>query len=83
MSNALRECLRAMREEAHFHMMVADAALYGIHIPTPQIIGHLMDYIGFRSIHLDQVRTRGDRWILEKRDGSKTGLGEYHISAIK
>ncbi len=83
MSSSLRESLRTMRVGAYFHMMVADAALYGIHIPTPQIIAHLMDHIGFRSIHLDQVRARGERWILDKRDGSRTGLGEYHISAVK
>lgn len=81
MSRMLRESLRAMRRGANFHMMVADSALYGVHIPTPQIIVQIMDEVGFQSVQPNLVRTRGERWILDKRDGSASGLGEYHISS--
>ncbi|MBU4271263.1 MAG: DNA methylase [Planctomycetes bacterium] len=79
----LRECYRCMANGAAFHMMVADAALYGIHISAPQFIRDILEEIGFRNVTCSLVRTRGYRWILEKRDGSKQGLGEYHIAAIK
>jgi DNA modification methylase len=81
LKNVLAECCRVLRPEGHFHMMVADAALYGIHISAPQLLARMMDELGFREIELHQVRARGHRWILEKRQGSATGLGEYHISA--
>ena len=81
MYQALRESFRTMRKGGHFHMMVSDAALYGVHIPAPQIIGELMTEIGFRSVMIDQIRTRGERWVLDKRDRSDAGLGEYHIRA--
>ena len=83
MQCVLRECQRVMSSGAHFHMMVADAALYGTHIPAPQIIANLMVEMGFKLVDIKKIRTRGKRWILEKREGSVLGLGEYHISALK
>jgi DNA modification methylase len=83
MQNVLRECGRVLKKGRHFHMMVADAALYGIHISTPQIISVLIKNLGFRQVECTQVRQRGHRWILEKREGSPNGLGEYHIFAVR
>ena len=79
----LRECYRCMKRKAAIHIMVADAALYGIHISAPQFIARLLTTIGFQDTTCDLVRKRGHRWILEKRDGSKQGLGEYHVFAQK
>ena len=78
-----RECHRSMAEGAPLHIMVADAALYGVHISAPQFIRDILEEIGFRRATCSLVRTRGQRWILAKRDGSKQGLGEYHVEAIK
>jgi DNA modification methylase len=79
MQNVLRESLRVMTENGRFHMMVADAALYGVHVPSPQILARIMEDIGFANVRCELVRKRGHRWVLEKRDGSKTGLGEYYV----
>ena len=78
-----RECYRCMTNGAPIHIMIADAALYGVHISAPQFIRDILEEIGFRNATCSMVRTRGYRWILKKRDGSKQGLGEYHIEAIK
>lgn len=78
-----RECYRCMAKGAPIHIMVADAALYGVHISAPQFIGDILEEIGFDKVTCSLVRTRGYRWILKKRDGSKQGLGEYHIEAVK
>ena len=42
-----------------------------------------MNSIGFKNIKVTYLRKRGHRWILNKRDGAKEGLGEYYISAKK
>ena len=63
--------------------MVADAALYGIHISTPQLLQSILDNLVFRNTQCSLLRQRGHRWILAKREGSKTGLGEYHVQAVK
>jgi len=83
MQDVLKESYRVLENNGDFHMMIADAALYGVHISTPQILSDIMTDIGFSDVECHFVRRRGHRWILNKRDGSKTGLGECHIYARK
>jgi DNA modification methylase len=77
------ECFRVLRPGAKAHTMIADAAFYGVHIPSPQWLSEILKHIGFSKVDCVQVRKRGHRWILSKRDGSPTGLGEYHITAVR
>ena len=79
MQKVLRETQRVLKPGASLHMMVSDAALYGVHIATPQWLAQIMTTCGFCEVHCELVRPRGHRWILEKREGSKRGLGEYYI----
>lgn len=83
MTNVLQECFRCLRRGSPIHVMVADAALYGVHISTPQFLCQILEGLGFRDATCSLVRRRGHRWILAKREGSKSGLGEYLVSAIK
>jgi|SRR5436853_2051198 len=79
MHTIFQELRRVLKYNSPFHLVVADSALYGIHIETQQLLASLMKETGFRVIQIESLRKRGDRWILEKRKGSKKGLGEYHI----
>ena len=79
----LRESFRCLAPGAKAHVVVADAALYGVHISTPQLLGDVMREVGYRSVQCVKLRDRGQRWILKKRDGSPIGLGEYHLSATR
>jgi len=81
MTSVLRECRRALMPNAPIHIVVADAALYGTHISTPQILASVLTHIGFQDVRCDLMRTRGHRWVLAKREGSAKGLGEYHVHA--
>jgi DNA modification methylase len=83
MTTVLRECWRCLRPGAGLHVLVADAALYGVHLSTPQFLWAIIQELGFRNASCTLVRRRGHRWVLSKREGSQQGLGEYHISAIK
>jgi DNA modification methylase len=83
MTNVFRECFRSMKAGATIHVLIGDAALYGIHISTPQYFQRILEKIGFRDVSSTFLRPRGHRWILAKRAGSETGLGEYHIQALK
>jgi hypothetical protein len=78
-----RECLRVLRPGARIDTMIADAAFYGVHVPSPQWLATTLEFLGFENVRCDLVRKRGHRWILSKRAGSPIGLGEYHISAMK
>ncbi|MDE0030667.1 MAG: hypothetical protein OXU42_14845 [Deltaproteobacteria bacterium] len=81
MQDVLKETLRVMKPGGVFHMMIADAALYGVHLPTPHWLADIMTACGFANVQCEMIRARGHRWILTKRDGSAKGLGEYYISA--
>jgi DNA modification methylase len=79
MQSVLKESLRVLRSGAPLHMMVSDAALYGIHLPAPQWLGEIMHEAGFKDVQCEMIRARGHRWILDKREGSTKGLGEYYL----
>jgi len=81
MTRILLETQRCLSPGGTIHMVVADAAFYGVHVSTPQLLALAMSEIGFKAVKCIKLRDRGHRWILNKRDGSPTGLGEYHLIA--
>jgi hypothetical protein len=81
MTRILLEVQRCLTVGGIAHIVVADAAFYGIHVSTPQILAAIMSAMGFRDVECVKLRERGHRWTLNKRDGSPVGLGEYHIIA--
>lgn len=83
MSRVLAECLRCLRAGGRFHMVVSDAALYGVHIAAPQFLSIIAADLGFRDVECAKIRSRGHRWVLSKRSGSPIGLGEYQIVGRK
>jgi DNA modification methylase len=80
-NDVLLELRRVMKPQASIDWVVADAALYGVHIRTHLHTAHLLSRAGFTNVKVNKIRSRGERWVLDKRDGAKEGLGEYHISA--
>ncbi|MEA5575006.1 DNA methyltransferase [Anabaena sp. UHCC 0451] len=80
MQNVIRELHRILRSGSNLHLIVSDAALYGVYIPTHEILSQLMIETGFNIINIENMRKRGERWLLKKRTGSNK-LGEYHIHA--
>lgn len=79
----LSELFRCLKVGGEVHWVIADSALYGIHIKTHEHTAIIMEDIGFSDIEVIFMRKRGHRWVLSKRDGAKEGLGEYHIKAKK
>ncbi len=79
MTQILIETQRCMRPNSEAHIVIGDAALYGIHISTPQLLAETMSELGYEDVMCLKLRSRGQRWILKKRDGSPKGLGEYHL----
>jgi hypothetical protein len=79
MTNVLKSAFAVLKPKSPAHIIVSDAALYGVHIKTQHILATIMDIIGYNNITITKLRSRGTRWQLKKREGSKEGLGEYHI----
>ncbi|HEY5871001.1 MAG TPA: DNA methylase [Candidatus Tectomicrobia bacterium] len=81
MTRVLLETQRCLALGGFIHVVVADAAFYGVHMSTPQFLASAMADMGFKAVQCLKLRNRGHRWVLSKRDGSPTGLGEYHVIA--
>lgn len=79
MQSVIRELQRVLKPGSPLHMVVGDAALYGVHIRSDQLLVMLFEESGFELVNIDTLRTRGDRWILRKRQGADSPLGEFHI----
>ncbi len=82
-TKVLAELYRVLKKGGSVDWIVADAALYGVHLKTHLHTAKIMSSIGFENIKVTYIRKRGHRWSLNKRDGSKDGLGEYHLHAQK
>jgi len=83
MSTVLHEVSAALKPSAPLHMVVSDAALYGVHIHTEKYLARIMEAQGLAVKEIVRLRNRGGRWVLAKRQGSAEGLGEFHIHAVK
>lgn len=83
MQNVIRESYRVLKPGGAMDLVVSDAALYGVHIHTEDVLRRIMLESGFEAVGVVRLRTRGDRWVLSKRTGSKDPLGEFHLTARK
>lgn len=82
-TRVLKSVFSALKKGGGIHWVVADAALYGVHLETHIHTAHIMQALGFKDVQVNFLRRRGHRWVLSKRDGAKKGLGEYHIEAVR
>ena len=83
MQEVLLHCYNGMKQNGAIHIIVSDAAFYGVHVDTQNFLAEIMLDIGFKSVSIGRLRTRGDRWELKKRAHSGKQLGEYEIIAHK
>ena len=83
MQQVLESSYNGLRKNGEIRIILSDAAFYGIHIDTQKYVKVLLDSIGFQMTEIQLMRTRGERWQLEKRKRSGRQLGEYEIIGIK
>ena len=83
MKIVLNKCLNSLNQNGEIHIVVSDAAFYGIHIDTQEYFKDLLLEAGVKDVNIIRMRDRGDRWILDKRAKSNKKLGEYEIIGYK
>ena len=83
MKLVIQELYRVLKIGSPLHFIIGDSALYGVHIETHNFLAQLMTESGFKIIKIDNLRKRGHRWLLKKRQGAENGLGEFEILAQK
>jgi hypothetical protein len=77
------EASEALNAGAPIHVVVADSAFYGVHVPLHEMVAASLNDLGFGEPRITHLRDRGDRWVLDKRQGPAGKLGEYWVSAIR
>lgn len=73
----------ALQKDAPVHVVVADSALYGVHVRLHDLVALILAGFGFREVTIHHLRERGERWVLAKRRGPPGKLGEYWVSATR
>jgi hypothetical protein len=76
-------CREALQDGANIHVIVADSAFYGVHVPLHDLTAMSLRLCGFEDVAVRHLRERGDRWVLAKRQGPPGKLGEYWISGVR
>ena len=84
MTRVLSETYRVLAPGGRLYLVVADSALYGIHVQTQLLLAQIMESVGFIRVTIHSLRERGYRWVLHKRLGPPKGsLGEFCLEAFK
>lgn len=83
MKSVLERCYDSLYINGEIHIVVSDAAFYGIHIDTQEYLMDILQDIGYVDVSCIRMRDRGDRWILEKRKSSGKQLGEFEVIGRK
>lgn len=83
MMKVMENSYEGLKKGGEIHIIVSDAAFYGIHIDTQQYLALIMEDIGFNNVRIMRMRDRGDRWKLDKRKSSGKQLGEFEIVGEK
>ncbi len=79
----LSRVAEALLPNAAIHVVVADSAFYGVHVPLQDLVAQSLTELGFAEVTVEHLRVRGDRWVLDKRKGPAGSLGEYWVSAVR
>jgi hypothetical protein len=81
LSEIFAQVYGSLQADAPIHVVVADSALYGVHIRLHDLVALILAGLGFREVAIRHLRERGERWVLAKRKGPPGKLGEYWVSA--
>jgi DNA modification methylase len=62
MLESLRQVYDALKSGGHFVLVLGDSAPYGVYIPTHEYLARIGLGLGYKSWHVEELRTRGDKW---------------------
>lgn len=81
MTRVMNSAASVLKPHSQVRIILSDAALYGVHIRAHEILGAILEALRYGDVRIRKLRARGTRWVLDKREGSPDGLGEYELAA--
>lgn len=62
MFEVIKEIRRVLRRRNNAYLILGDSAPYGVLVPTTEILGRIALNVGFNSLNIHKIRTRGTKW---------------------
>jgi hypothetical protein len=78
-----REVHRVLKPNCRYVLTLGDSALYGIHIPTDELLRDIALGVGFKASDIELLRTRGNRSNLDLKKRPRTLLREVRVHLLK
>jgi DNA modification methylase len=83
MHRHFKEMVRVLKPGARYVMTLGDSALYGVHIPTDELLRDVALGAGFRAADIEMLRARGNRSNIDKAKRPRTVLREVRLHLLR
>jgi len=83
MWNHLKEMYRVLKPNSVYLLTLGDSALYGIHIPTDEILRDIALSIGFRGGDIELLRVRGNKSQIDFGKRPRLPLREVRLRLLR
>jgi DNA modification methylase len=83
MQQHFREMYRVLRPYGRYVLTLGDSALYGIHIPTDELLRDIALGVGFKAGDIELLRTRGNKSNIDSKKRPRTSLREIRVHLLK
>jgi DNA modification methylase len=83
MQQHFKEVYRVLKPGGKYVLTLGDSALYGIHIPTDELLRDIALGVGFKASDIELLRTRGNRSNLDFKKRPRTSLKEVRVHLLK
>lgn len=83
MQQHFKEVYRVLKPNGKYVLTLGDSALYGIHIPTDELLRDIALGVGFKASDIEPLRTRGNRSNIDFKKRPRTSLREVRVHLLK
>lgn len=83
MHQHFREMHRVLRPGASYILTLGDSALYGVHIPTEELLRDIALGVGFKAGDVELLRNRGTRSNIDIKKRPRVSLREVRLHLLK
>jgi DNA modification methylase len=79
----LREMYRVLKKGKPYILTLGDSALYGVYIPTDEMLMKIAFRIGFQNAQIEVIRRRGNRSQIDVNKRTRVPLRESRVILVK